>query len=121
MQFGATPKVGCSEATLSLKMLFQKRREIGHDTCAVFIDLVKAHDSVRHDVIMLALRKMDAPEQHIKWVTKLHGDFEVVLKIGRVEARISHGCGVRQGDNLAPTLFIIVTKLAAEEIIKTIK
>ena len=57
---------------------------------------------------MLTLRKMGAPEQHIKWVKKLHGDFEVVLKIGWEDARIKYGCGVRQGDNLALTLFTIV-------------
>ena len=61
MQFGATPKVGCSEVMFSLKTLLQNRREMGHDPHAVFIDLVKSYDSVRHDVIVLALRKMGAP------------------------------------------------------------
>ena len=68
IQFGATPKVGCSEAIFSLKTLFQNRREMGHGTHAVFVDLVKTHDSVRHDVIVLVLRKMGAPEQHVKWI-----------------------------------------------------
>ena len=87
----------------------------------MFIDLVKECNSVRHDVSMLALKKMGAPDQCIKWVTKLHSDFEVVLKIGWEEARIKYGCGVLQGDNLAPTLFAIMIQLAAEDVIRTMK
>ena len=121
MQFGATPKVGCAEAVFSLKSILQARREMGLDTYAIFIDLVKAYDSVRHDVISFALRKMGAPEKYVKWIEKLHRDFGVTLKIGREEIYIKYGCGVRQGDNLAPTLFIIVMQLVAEDIIRQLK
>ena len=121
MQFGTTPKVGCAEAVFSLKSILQARREMGVDTHAIFVDLVKACDSVKHDVISLALRRMGAPEKYVKWVEKLCGDFEVILKIGREEVCIRYGCGVRQGDNLAPTSLIIVMQLVAEDIIKQLK
>jgi len=121
MQFGATPKVGCAEAVFSLKSILQARREMGEDTYAIFIDLVKAYDSVRHDVISFALRKLGAPEKYIRWIEKLHRDFGVTLKVGREEIYIKYGCGVRQGDNLAPTLFIIVMQLVAEDIIRQLK
>ena len=42
MQFGATPKVGRSEAIVSLKTLLRNKREMDYGTHVVFIDLVKA-------------------------------------------------------------------------------
>ena len=83
------------------------------DTYAVFIDLVKAYDSIKHNIISIALRKIRAPEKYIKWVEKLYGDFEVILKVSRDEIAIQYGYGIRQGDNLALTLFIIVMQLVA--------
>ena len=64
---------------------------------------------------------MGVLERHGKWIEKLHGDFEVFLKIGKQDARITHRCGVRQSDNFAPTLFIIVTQLDEEDIIESLK
>ena len=51
MQFGATPKVGCTEAVFSLKTTLQSRREMGIDSHAMFIDLVKEYDSAKHTII----------------------------------------------------------------------
>ena len=60
-------------------------------------------------------------ERHAKCIEKLHGYFEVLLKIGKEVERIAHGSGVRQGDNLAPSLYIIVMQLTAEDIIEILK
>ena len=83
MQFGAIPKVGYAEAVFSIKSILQLRREYGVDTHAVFIDLIKACDSVKHEVISSTLKIIGAPERHIRWVEKLYGNFEVILKIGK--------------------------------------
>ena len=95
IQFGAMPKVGYSEAMFSLKSILQSRWEHGLDTYAVFIDLVKAYNSIKHDVISIALRKIGVLERYIKWVEKLYGDFEVVLKVGREEIAIKYVCSMR--------------------------
>ena len=117
MQFGATPKVGCAEAVFSLKTILQSRREHDLETFIIFIDLVKAYDSIKHEIISIALKKMGALDKFIQWVEKLYGDFNVILKVGKEEICIEYGCGVWQGDNLVPTLFIIVMQLVAENII----
>ena len=49
-------------------------------------------------------------------VARLYKNFFVEIKSGKQKDLIPYGCGVRQGDTLAPTLFIMVIQLATEEI-----
>ena len=115
-QFGATPKTGCQNGLFCLKSLLQTRREHEMDTYCVFIDLVKAYDSVQHEIIMLTLQKMGVPPKLCGTIKKLYSDFHVLLKVGKEERKIEMGCGVRQGDNLAPTLFILVMQVVSQVI-----
>ena len=83
----------------------------------MLIDVVKADNSIKHKIISIALKKMGALNWFIQWVEKLRSNFNAILKVGKEEISIEHGYGVRQGNNLAPTLFIIVMQLVAENII----
>ena len=121
MQLAATPKAGCAEAVFSLKKMLQSRRENGVDSCAIFINLMKAYDSTNHEIISLASKKMGAPDECVKWVETLCGDFEVVLNIGREEISFKHDCGVRKGVNLAPTLFTMSMQLVPEDMLDKLK
>ena len=56
MQFRAAPKTDCSEAALSLVTLLQSRRDYGSDSHALLLDLVKSHDSDKHEVISTVLK-----------------------------------------------------------------
>ena len=47
---------------------------------------------------------------------KLHANFEVEVKVRKKKERFPYGCGVRQGDNLAPILFILVIQLVVESL-----
>ena len=49
------------------------------------------------------------------------GDFEFMLKIVQEDARATRGCRVRQGGNLALTLFATVVCLTAEDIMKSLE
>ena len=40
------------------------------------------------------------------------------MKVGKIKDQILHGCSIKQGDNLALTLFIIVIQLAAQDLEK---
>ena len=51
----------------------------------------------------------------------MHGDFNAVLKIAKEEISIRCRCIVRQGCNLAPTLFVNVLHLVAENIFEILK
>ena len=47
---------------------------------------------------------------------RLHDQFDVMLKCSKDEVLIPYGCGVRQGDDIAPLLFIFVMQIIIEEI-----
>ena len=64
------------------------------DTYTIFIDLVKAYDSAKYDIILLILKKMGALEKYAKWIEKLYSNFNILLKIGREEVIIRYGCKV---------------------------
>ena len=94
---------------------------MSHGARTIFIDLVKACNSIRHDDISLSLRKTGTLEMHTRWIEKSCGHFEVMLKIGREDVRLTHGCEVRQVNNVSPILFIVVIQLATEDIMKSLK
>ena len=50
------------------------------------------------------------------WIMKLHRNYSVVLKVGIIKKLTSHGCGVKQGEILAPTLFMMVMQLATQDL-----
>ena len=56
MKFGTTPKVGCADGMFLLKSSLQSRIEMDIDARAIFVDLVKVHDSMKHDVSSLYLK-----------------------------------------------------------------
>ena len=74
----------------------------------------------KHNVMPIVLSIIGVQERCIRWVEKLCGDFEAVLKVGREDIAIKYGYSVRQGNNLAPTLFIIVMQLVVEDIIEAL-
>ena len=61
-QNGFMPQDGTTDGIFSLKILLQKRKEHGLSTWVVFIDLVKAFDSVPRDGLYKMLQKMGVPE-----------------------------------------------------------
>ena len=94
-QFGATPKLGCQDAVFVLKTFLQERREKLLDTWVVFIDLVKAYDSIQHKVVDEMLHIFGVPEIVRTWIKKLCSDSMVELKVGKFKHHIPYGCGVK--------------------------
>ena len=113
-QFCAKPKLGCQDARFFLKSFAQDIRDEDQDTWVVFIDLVNSHDSMKHKSIEEKLKIFRAPDDLVSWVMKTHTNFEAEVNVGTFKSRFPCGCGYREGDNLAPMLFILVVGLAAE-------
>ena len=64
---------------------------------------------------------MSPPGRHIRWIEKLHTDFDTILKAGKEKIKIRCCCEARQGENLTPILFSTVTQSLAKDTTKKIK
>ena len=95
-------------------MVLQKRHEHNLDSWAVFVDLVKAFDTVDRGGMVAILRKLGVPKHFCAIITRLHTDFRVKLKVGDTDIEFDSTIGVKQGDNLAPILFLVVMQAALE-------
>jgi len=114
VQFGASPKTGCPEGSFSLKSLLQLRKEHNMNSWVVFVDLIKAFDSIHHGLMFKLLEKFGVPVRPLNVIKKLYRDFKIEIKVGKEKTLIDYSTGVKQGDNLAPILFIIVMQFLAE-------
>ena len=114
LQFGVSPNMGCPEGSFSLRSLLQMRKEHNLQSWVVFADLIKAFDLIDHKLLFALLEKFGIPSRLLQAIKNLYTNFEIELKIGKHKTRIDCTAGVKQGDNLAPTLFIIVIHFISE-------
>jgi hypothetical protein len=98
-QFGGTPEIGCRDGMFTLKT---------HDLPSFVgcVDLVKAYDTANHELLLSILGKYGAPPKFVGAVQKIYSNNVVVLKIEKETEEFRQEVGVRQGDNMAPVLFL---------------
>jgi hypothetical protein len=117
-QCGCVPGKGCADALFSMKSALQIRKQHGQDTWAIFVDLVKAFDTVDHALIFEILKKYGIPENMVRVIEKMYKDSTVIFKTGQETREIPYEIGVKQGDNMAPVLFIYLMNAFAETLSK---
>ena len=61
-QNGFLHKKGCLDASFSLKLALQTRKEFGLDSWVVFVNLVKAFDTINRDMLMTILARFGLPQ-----------------------------------------------------------
>jgi hypothetical protein len=62
-QAGSTPGKGCADATFTLKTALQTLREHGQESWVLFVDLVKAYDTVNREMLWKILTTLGVPER----------------------------------------------------------
>ena len=72
------------------------------------MDLVKAYDTVNHELLFLILEKFGVPPFLIDIIKRLYKDLKIKFKLGKSIIEILQIVGVRQGDNMAPVLFLFL-------------
>jgi hypothetical protein len=73
-----------------------------------FVDLVKAYGTANHVLRIVILRKYGAPPKFVTAIETIYRNNTCVLKIENEIREIPQTVGVRQGDNMAPVLFLFL-------------
>jgi hypothetical protein len=115
-QFGGTPELGCQDGLFVLKTLLTMRKNHNLPSYVAFVDLVKAYDTANHKLLLTLLEKYGAPPRFVSAVEKMHQNLVVVLKAEKEVQEIWQSIGVRQGDNMAPVLFLFLMSAFAENL-----
>jgi hypothetical protein len=74
---------GCQHAMYSLKAALIIRRAHYIDTCVIFVDLVKAYDTVTRALLFGILKKYGIPEELVKVVDRMYNDCKVHVQVGK--------------------------------------
>jgi Reverse transcriptase (RNA-dependent DNA polymerase) len=95
-----------SNCLSQLKLALQTLHEHHKEAYILFLDLVKAYDSVNRELLWKILDRYGVPEKMVKVLKKLHNNVQYIMQIGKKTTKVVSTCGVKQGDNLGPILFI---------------
>ena len=120
-QFGSSPNTGCPDGSYSIKSILQLNKEHDLNTWVVFVYLVKAFDTIHHELMFKLLGKFGIPKYLITVIEKLYHEFKIEIKVGKCKEKIDYQTGVKHGDNLAPILFIIVMQFIYELVVKILR
>jgi hypothetical protein len=82
----------------------------------MFVDLVKAYDTVNHELLFQILERYGAPTKYVNAIRRLYSSLIAKISIGGEKAEIPQTVGVRQGDNLSPVIFLFLMSACAESL-----
>ena len=69
-------------------------------------------------MMIVILKKYGSPPKLISAIARMYADLEIVFKIVKVKAEMKQTIGVRQGDCMAPVLFLFMMMVFAETLDK---
>jgi hypothetical protein len=105
----------------SLRAALSIRRAHNIDTYVLFVDLVKAYDTVNHTLLFEILKKYGIPEELVEVVEIMYKGCKVHVEVVKERKTIDYLTGVQQGDNVAPLLFIFLMLTVSETMKKNWK
>jgi hypothetical protein len=97
-----------------VNMILRKRREHSQETWALFIDLVKAFDTVPHKALFAVLRRCGVPDHCLNIIIRLHDRAKLVADFAGEDSTIDVTIGVRQGSCEGPILLLFYMNAALE-------
>lgn len=109
-QIGFQKNSSTADHLFSLKTIINKYTQKGGGklyTC--FVDFKQAFDRVWHQGLLLKLAKLNINNLFFTYIKNMYAQIELFVKVGdhTTKEPIKSEIGVRQGDNLSPTLFKI--------------
>jgi len=113
-QFGFQKGMGTTDGSFVLRQAINLRSKAGKDTHVLFVDLVEAFDSVPRDGLLRVLAKYGVPETMLSWIGRIYSEVIVKVDIEGATESFAACTGVKQGDNLSPTLFLFMMQAFME-------
>jgi hypothetical protein len=113
-QSGFSSARGCADSIAALKITLQNLSATDQEAFVLFVDLVKAFDSVNREMLWQVLKKMGLPEALINVIKKMYHDVQIKADVNGIVFTFSSKSGVKQGDKLAPILFLFAIQAALE-------
>ena len=91
-----------------LTSVLKERKRENKDTFCAFIDFSRAFDGVHHDLLWLKLLQYGIDGKIFRVIKSLYQDMRSMVRLNGMLTEPFHvTLGVRQGDNISPTLFSI--------------
>ena len=109
---------GGSDGIFCIRQALKKRREHGKESWVLFVDLVKAFDSVPRDVLFTVLAKFGVPPHLVSVIKRMNMDLQVIFDLNGEPVAVPCTVGVKQGCPLSPTLFLFVMQACLESLEK---
>ena len=111
-----TPHLGCADGFFTFKTALSLRMNQNLPTFAGCDDLIEVYDTTDHKLPIKVLERYGAPSKFCSSVEHMYKDLTVVIKLEKSIVEISQGVGVRQGNNMAPVLFLFLVSVFAESL-----
>ena len=99
---------------LYYKTILHTRHDHNLPCYVAFVDLVKAFDTVNLVTMFKILERYGASPKLRSAISRMYQDLKVVLKIGKIEEKMSQTVEVRQGDCMAHVMFLFMVIVFAE-------
>jgi len=104
-QAGFRSQEECVGQAVTLYEICRRRQVRGLDTWLLFLDISKAYDSVRHELLMAKLEKLGFGGKLMVFLRSIYGSAKIGVMCGE-HMEVAELCnGVRQGCPMSPVLF----------------
>jgi len=107
-QFGSTSGVGFQDDSFTIKTLSHLRHAHNLSTWVLFTDLVKVFNTSNHVLLIKILEQYGCPPSLRLTIARIYTSSAVRLSIGKIDTTIHFEVGVKQGDSMAPVLFLFL-------------
>ena len=115
-EFGSMQGVGCQDGSFTINTMLHLRHNHNLPTFVMFADLVKDFDTSNHVLMIRILWRYGCPPKLCSAIERMYSDNKVRLIIGKIDTSIPFEVGVKQGDSVAPVLFLFLMMAFAETI-----